>query len=294
MPQLTVHLVINTRSREGQKSMNYIVDAFTSHGITLAKVHKLRRRSDTNSVYHTIKRSKPALVVLCGGDGTVSSGLSALAGSGLEIAIIPLGTTNNFARSLKLPLTIDEAVDCALNCKALPVDLGKIGNDYFANVAGIGISAAIAQNVNHTVKKYMGRFAYVLSGASQAIRHKPFMVTLQDPSKKLLFHFETHQLIIANGRYHAGRQIAADASVDDNRLIIFALGGRRRLSLLWHTLDFYLGRRKKIIHSSYMIGHDVTISTSRKQSIEVDGEVHKSTPISVRTSPGAVHVRRPK
>lgn len=293
MAQPNIHLIINTRSRQGEKSYNQIVAAFEERGISITKIHHLTSRNETNKIYHSVKRSKPSLVVLCGGDGTVSGGLSALAGSGIDIAIIPLGTTNNFARSLKVPLSINEAVTCAVTCKARPVDLGKIEDEYFANVAGIGISAAIAKDVNHKLKRHFGRIAYLISGIKQAFTHKPFMVTLQDPDKQLLFHFETHQLIVANGRYHAGRQIAEDASVNDDQLIIFALGGRSRLSLMWHTLDFYVGRRKKIIHSSYMIGRDVIISTSRKQAIEVDGEVHKVTPITVRTSPGAVHVRRP-
>lgn len=108
---------------------------------------------------------------------------------------------------------------------------------------------------------------------------------------ELKLHFETHQVIIANGRFHAGREIAIGAELDSRELVIFKLGGRSRLSFLWHTIDYYWGRRRTIVHEAYLIARDVKITTSRPQPVELDGEVKFTTPLSVKVRSNAVKVR---
>src|SRR5690606_1581152 len=129
------------------------------------------------------------------------------------IGIVPLGTTNNFARSLDLPLTTHEAVAVIANSPARSVDLGRVEQQYFTNVVGIGLSALVARDVNNQHKQRFGRLAYAFVGLAHFIRHKPFFVTVTDKDNELELHFETHQVIVANGRYHAGREIAEEAGV---------------------------------------------------------------------------------
>ena len=89
--------------------------------------------------------ANPNLVIVGGGDGTISDAVDHLAGTDIEVGLIPLGTTNNFARSLNIPLDIDSAIKTISKNGAHPVDLGNMNDDYFTNVAGIGISALVAK-----------------------------------------------------------------------------------------------------------------------------------------------------
>lgn len=286
------HLLINTSSRRGRRALPIIKDALQEQDIQLAAIHDLRS-TPMGDCMASISASKPRLLLLAGGDGTISSALGYLDGaSSSEIGIIPLGTTNNFARSLGLPLDVAKAIVTIATAQARPVDLGRINNRTFANVTGIGLTAAIATNVNDSHKKFLGRLAYGLSGLRQLLTHRPFIVTVSDPENKLIMSYETHQLIIANGRFHAGKQIAEDAEIDNRELVIFPLGGGTRRSLFWHTLDFYLGRRKKIIHSPYLTGKHVVVKMSRPQRLEIDGEPAKAqAKIEFRVVPKAVRVR---
>jgi diacylglycerol kinase family enzyme len=159
------------------------------------------------------------------------------------------------------------------------------------NVAGVGISAQIAKTVTNEQKKRFGRFAYAINGIRQLFVHKPFMATIEDKDNELQLHIETHQLIIANGRYHAGKEIAIDAKIDNRELIIFALGGRSKFSFMIHMIDFYLGKRKSIRHTSYLTGKSIVLHTSSPQSVELDGEVKFVTPIPIEVTAGAVKVR---
>jgi len=291
MKKFTADLIINTASRRTTSLYSEVIAACERHGVVIAKTHRLSKETSLPSILSDILTRKPKLVIVGGGDGTISDVVDHLVGSSIEVAVLPLGTTNNFARSLNMPFSIDECIRHIKNRPARPVDLGKVEHEYFTNITGIGLSGIIAAQVKNTHKKYFGRLAYALVGIRYLLGHKPFIVTIKDIQGNFEVTKETHQLIVANGKYHAGRKIAQEAEVDNRELIIFSLGGRSKLSFVYHMLDFYIGRRRSIRHSSYFIGRHVTIETNRPQSVELDGEVKFTTPITVEVAPRAVMIR---
>jgi YegS/Rv2252/BmrU family lipid kinase len=289
--QLKAELIINTGSRRGRAALPIIVSACERQSIDLARINVLKKETNLRRVIAAIEKRKPELVLVGGGDGTISDAVDHFAGSSIQVGVLPLGTTNNFARSLGMPLDLDDAVATIKHGKVSNVDLGKINDELFVNVAGIGISAKIAKNVTDKQKRRFGRFAYAINGITQLIRHKPFLATIEDKDSELQLHLETHQIIIANGRYHAGKEIAKDAKIDNRELIIFALGGKSKLSFIIAMADFYFGKRKNIRHASYLTGNSINLRTNTPQLVELDGEVKFTTPIPVEVAPGAVRVR---
>ena len=294
MKTTKAELIINAHSRSGKAAIEPVLIACKKHGITLNHIHKLKRGDNLADVLAGVTNRNPNLVIVGGGDGTISDAVDHLAGTDIEVGLIPLGTTNNFARSLNIPLDIDSAIKTISKNGAHPVDLGNMNDDYFTNVAGIGISALVAKNVTNERKKRWGRMAYALTGALELIKHKPFSATIQDKDSELLVNIETHQIIVANGRYHAGKKIAEGAEVDNRELIIFAIGGRNKLSFIWHMIDFYIGKRKSIHHASYLIGKSIILKTSTNQQVELDGEVKFTTPATIQVTPDAIKVRYDK
>jgi diacylglycerol kinase (ATP) len=290
---MKAELLINPRSRGARQVLQEIVGGFEAQGITISHVTRLRKGDKLADILAEIKQRKPKLLIVGGGDGTISHVVDHVANTELVLAILPLGTTNNFARSLNIPLELPAAIEMAATSRARRIDLGNISGDLFTNVAGVGLSARIATTVTNGIKRRFGRAAYVLVGLACFVRHKPFRATIRDINGGLQVHLETHQLIIANGRYHGGKLLASDASVDNRELIIFALGGRSKFSFAKHLLDFYLGRRKKVAHASYMIGRDFEIITDREQPVELDGEVTLMTPLHATIEPKAVRIRYP-
>lgn len=286
-----VHLIINTGSRRSRDVLPRVIAAMKQYSIPADAVHDLHQTNNSQQLVKTIIADKPKLVVIAGGDGTVSALLQQFAYSNIEIGIVPLGTTNNFARSLKLSLDTARAVQTIARSKAKPVDLGNMNGHYFANVIGIGLSARIAKHVSDKSKKRFGRYAYGLTGLKQITHQGAFKVSVGDTNHDLRMYVETRQLIIANGSFHAGRKIAEDAKMNNRELIIFALGSRSLRSMFWHTFDFYVGKRKKIIHASYLTGRHIIVATNTPQIVEVDGEIIGSTPLEISIAPAAVHVR---
>jgi YegS/Rv2252/BmrU family lipid kinase len=289
---LTCELIINTGSKRSRALKQELLASLRRNGFTLTHINEINRKQTIEAIAGKVKERNPQLVLVGGGDGTISDTVDYLAGTETEVGIIPLGTTNNFARSLNIPLDIEGAVLAVKKYKARPVDLGSINGEYFSNVAGIGLSAKVAYSVTDASKRRWGRFAYALAGIKVLLTHKPFTVTIEDKDSELQLNFETHQVIIANGRYHAGKQIALDAKVDNRELLVFALGGRSKLSFMWSMFDFYVGKRKYVSHASYLIARHIRLSTSTTQIVELDGEVKFETPLMAHITPAAIKVRR--
>jgi YegS/Rv2252/BmrU family lipid kinase len=285
-----IHLLINTASRNGRQLFDQVLTTLKEHNLEPLKVHKLTKGDDLAVVCRRIKRAEPTLLIIAGGDGTISQSIHYFANSSIELALVPLGTTNNFARSLEIPMEIDAAVQIIARAKATAVDLGVVDGQHFANVLGVGLSAGIAKTVTPASKKRYGRLAYALSGLKQ-LSKPAFEVTVTDKDHELKMNFETRQLIVANGRYHAGKVIAQDATIDSRELVIFALGSRSRISFLKHMLDFYFGPRKRIIHGSYVIGTDFSVSSKPDQYVEIDGEMIGKTPKHISVAPRAIKIR---
>ncbi len=291
MKVIEADLLINSRARKGRRALPGILGACNDQGIDVGTVHRLLRKTNLDNLIAKIKKDQPKLLIICGGDGTLSSIIGRLAGAEIEIGIIPLGTTNNFARSLSLPFDIAQAIKVIKDSAPRPVDLGKLGSHYFTNVAGVGLSARVAESVGKKHKKIFGRYAYILVGIFELVRHRPFLATIEDSDSNLQFRLETHQIVVANGRHHGGKEIAEDVAVNSGEVVIFSLGGRSKFSFMVQALKFYLGSRRSVRNAPFLVGKDINIRTNSNQPIEIDGEVRAESPVSISVAPGAIRIR---
>lgn len=117
------------------------------------------------------------LVLACGGDGTVTSCAEGVAGSGVPLAIIPIGTGNLLARNVGLPVDLHEAMVVALTGSDQPLDAGTANSRPFVVMAGLGLDARMLADTSEPLKKRLGWAAYAIS----VLRHlgdRPTRVTL--------------------------------------------------------------------------------------------------------------------
>lgn len=124
-------------------------------------------------------------------------------------------------------------------------------------------------------------------------RHQPFQATVSS-GDELSETFWTHQLNVANGRFHAGRAIAHDASIDDHRLVVYRLGGQGRAALSAATLAHVVrGATRHLAGTAFLVTGQVHIATDPVLAVDVDGEVRGRTPITVTTDAEALRVMVP-
>jgi diacylglycerol kinase (ATP) len=107
------------------------------------------------------------LVFVWGGDGIVQRCVDALAGAKVDIAVVPAGTANLLAANLGIPRDIAEAVRIGFHGRRRALDLGKLNGEHFAVMAGAGFDGAMINDADRSLKKRMGRLAYI----GTALRH---------------------------------------------------------------------------------------------------------------------------
>jgi YegS/Rv2252/BmrU family lipid kinase len=227
--------------------------------------------------------------VVGGGDGTLSEASHQLAHRDVCLGVLPLGTTNNFARSLGLPLSLPEALRTLTEGKVADVDLGHAAGRHFANLTSLGMSVLVAEHVPHGLKRLLGRAAYPLTALALLPRHQPFHARLSVDSK--LHELATHQLNIANGSFHAGRAIAADAGVDDRLLVVYRLGDANRLRLTAATVrQAVLGPYRPLARTPFLTTDRLWLETDPPLDLDIDGEIRGRTPVEIRLEANALRV----
>ena len=105
------------------------------------------------------------LLLVWGGDGMVQRCADAAAGSDAALAVIPAGTANLFASNLGIPNDLRGAVEIALHGRRRRFDLGRVNGEHFAVMAGAGVDALMIRDADGALKRRLGRFAYIVTGA---------------------------------------------------------------------------------------------------------------------------------
>jgi YegS/Rv2252/BmrU family lipid kinase len=285
-------LVVNTHSRRGERFFQAALDAFARRGLSIGASYSVRdpaRLPDT--VKEAIASGSP-LVIVGGGDGTISSVVDHFAYQDVVLGILPLGTGNSFARTLGIPIPLDNAIDVITSGKVVDVDLGKVGADYFANVATIGFSAEVAHRASRRLKRYLGVLAYVLVGARIIFSHRSFLcrLTVAETAEVI----RTHQVVIANGSFFGIRKLAAEAGADDRQLTIFTMADLNRWRMIRAWVDVLRGKRAGPSAGRYLATQAITIEADPQQYIDVDGELITRTPAEFRVAAEALMVMVPK
>lgn len=285
-------VVVNIRSRRGRRRYPEALSLLRNRGFLLTGVHAVTDPARLGETITAALADQPDLLIVGGGDGTLSSSIKHIAGRDVALGVLPLGTTNNFARSLGLPLDLPGATAVLSEGKVADIDLGMCGDRPFANLTSFGVSVEVAATVRPLVKRVLGRAAYPLTAMRILPGHRPFraFITVDGVRHELL----THQLNIANGRYHGGWQIARDAGIDDRKLVAYQLGSGKRLRLVVETLvRATTGRWRSLAGGPFVTGREMLVETDPPMAADIDGEVRLRTPLVVKTIPNGVRVMVP-
>ncbi|GIG28463.1 diacylglycerol/lipid kinase family protein [Cellulomonas marina] len=286
-------LVVNVRSRRGAALHGRVRRMLEERGVVVTAEHLVDDPAAQMPVLlPQVLAARPPLLVVGSGDGTVAGVVDHLAHTSTVLGYLPLGTTNNFGRSLGLPLRLADAVDVVARGRVASVDLGQVNGDWFANLVSMGVSAAVAGRTPHALKRRIGRAAYAVTAARALTTHRAFEAEIRTEDR--VWTVRTHQLNIANGRVHAGTPIARDAGVDDRLLVAYALGGSRRFSVATAAARQALTPWQPLERKGYLTGTRFEITTDRPLALDVDGEVTGSTPASVTVTGDAMRVMVPQ
>ena len=283
-------MIVNAKSRKGQKLFKQACAAMSG----LPYEVDARAIEDPDRLEAAVKdvlAAKPDLLILGGGDGTISGLVDLMVGHDVVLGVLPLGTANSFSRTLGIPLTIEGAVEVIRAGHTRRIDLGMIDGDYFANCAALGISPQIAETVPHGLKKIFGKIGYLSWAGYQFGKFKPFTLHVDDGTTKR--KMRVVEVRISNGPYHGGTWLVDEASVSSGEIVVQAVRGhyRRKLVSNWFLSFFGLPQRHQDTIS--FSGTEVRVDTEPRMPISIDGEVLAKTPVVARIAAAVIEVMAP-
>jgi YegS/Rv2252/BmrU family lipid kinase len=229
------------------------------------------------------------LIVIGGGDGTISTAVSQLLKLERPFAVIPLGTANDFARTLGLPSDPLEAAKIALGGRQHRIDVGLVNDKPYLNVASVGVASKVTELQSKELKRRWRVVAYAIGLMKAARNLQPFFVRL-DLDGSPAWSGLVYQVSVANGRFHGGGLIVADdAAIDDGKLDLYLIyPGRfwQLVAALMH-LRFGFARPDALKRLSAV---NVALHAERPRSVDADGELATDTPAKFELRPGALTV----
>ncbi|MET7808963.1 diacylglycerol/lipid kinase family protein [Micromonospora chersina] len=211
------------------------------------------------------------VVFACGGDGTVMACVTALAGTDVALAVLPQGTGNLLAANLGLSNELAAGLEVAVERGMRRLDVGVVGDQCFAVMAGMGFDAQMLDSTSETTKKRIGWPAYLV-GAAKHLRDRPMRVSIRIDDGPPLRRRARSVLIANVGRLQGGVRLLTDAEPDDGWLDVAVLTPRTLghwLAMGWAVLR----RRDSVPRMEVLRGRKVVITSNRAQPRQLDGDL---------------------
>jgi len=290
-------LVVNAASRTGAEAFASARERLVDLGVPLAECYPVTDATRLGEVLEHVVADGSDLVVVGGGDGTLSTAVDHLAHRDITLGVLPLGTANDFARTLQVPSDLAAACDVVAGGKVVDIDLGRAGDNRFVNVASVGLSVGVTRALDPALKRRLGPLAYPVATLRAYRAHEPFTAWLEFPDgdHATLRLDDLLQVAIGNGRHYGGGNVVApSAGIDDHALDVYAIRkGRLRdhVSIARFLKDGSFVEHDNVWH---LTTRSVVLRTEPAQPINVDGEVVAATPQAFGVDRNAIDVLVPE
>lgn len=241
------------------------------------------------------------VAVAAGGDGTIGQVVNGIVGSQTALGVIPVGTTNVWAREMGIPLptplrpnALYEAADMLATGEIRSVDVGRVNDRYFLMWVGMGLDAEVTAQVEGrpVQKRRLGMLAFAIAALVQTLHlrgTKTFMELDGRPIER-----RTLLVVASNIQLYAGFfRIAPMACLTDGKLDVCVFQGYSGLSAYLHFFSVLLGLHTRLPQFTYYQAEHLVIQPERAQPVQVDGDVAGYTPVDIHVVPSALRVMVP-
>lgn len=280
-------VLVNPQARRGAQPIDTALAHFAAAGIE-AHVEHFETPAELSA---DIVRRRHGFdcVVVAGGDGTMSAAARGMIETGLPLGILPLGTANDLARTLGLPMDLAGAAGVIARGKTRRIDVGSVNGHYFFNVASIGLAADLARNLCRDTKRRFGRFGYAVGALRALMSARTFSTSIETEHGRM--RVRTMQIAVGNGRhYGGGNVVASDAAIDDGLLDLYSLEVRSvwKLALMFPSFRAGLHGAWQEVRTARCA--ELTLETRKPRHVNADGEIVTMTPARFRVHPKAIEV----
>ena len=263
-------------------------DVFVDRGWQI-EVCETTGRGDAGRLAAEAATTGLTAVLVAGGDGTLNEAIQGLVGARTAVGALPLGTVNVWARELGLSLDPARAARQLAEGQVRRVDLGRANGRYFLLMAGLGLDAEAVVRAEGVPKRRLGPLALALAGTAVVLRTRgaELVVRADGRSRRL----RAAMVTVGNTRRWAGTfQIADRATAADGQLDAYFFAGRGLLGKLRHVVLVIIGRHHDDPEVAYVRARALRIAARPPLPLQVDGELHGTTPVAIDVVPRALRV----
>jgi len=285
-------LITNAKARLGDE-IN--MDAFfnIASGAGMEIEHYRSESPEKSLAIIADKHQDLDLVIIAGGDGTISSLAPALYEHKLPFAIVPLGTANDLARELKIPATPEQAFELIVKDHYREIDLGRVNDNYFFNACHMGLGVKVNKALSKEDKNKFGMISYA-KALIQVIKERKYFRILVIANERS-YRLRSLILTVGNGKYFGGgNKVHAEADNSDGLLHLV----NQRPSTIWELLYtaplMRLGLQHNTTTSLALVGKKFVIKTTMPRQVIADGEIVTNTPAEFHVIPRALRVIAPE
>lgn len=281
-------LLINPAARQGESD----VSALTAQLETLGRV-LVPPAGDVGQTRAAIAAHAPgvARVVIGGGDGSVSAVLPQLLSADRPLGVLPLGTANDFARSLNIRDPGD-ALAVIVQGHTRQVDVGIVNERPFLNAVGIGLGPRINADLARETKSRFGVLSYLLSFLRHARAEHSMRAEITCDGRTA--RVRSLQITVGNGiHYGGGMTVAEDASLEDGQLDVVSIRPQGAWQILLQGLALRSGKVEDAPRVDVFRGERVDVRTRGRLDATADGERVTQTPLECRIMRAALTVYAP-
>lgn len=284
-------LIYNPVSGGGKilKKLDSIFKIYQEFGYIL-DIFRISKDCDKNDIF--INAEEYDHFLISGGDGTVNSLVNLLKKNEIDIpiAILPTGTANDFAKVMDMPKNIEMACRKILNSQFKYIDLGKINDSYFINIASAGVFSTISQSTDRNMIKTMGKLAYVLNGIKEMSKIKKMKIIIESDEYTGLIDIVS--ILVFNGKCAGNFPLAYNAKIDDGFLDVLilkpdfitdvpemtaSLATKTHLEKEFHSFKFFQTKKIRLVGTE-------------NYHTDIDGELGPDLPLTIECIPKGLKI----
>jgi diacylglycerol kinase (ATP) len=259
-----------------------------------AEVRFTKRKGDARRLARNAMTKGFDYIIAGGGDGTLNEVINGVAAepARVRLGVLPLGTGNDFARTLNLPSSVEENIDILLSRQTKAIDLVRMQSDrirYFVNVSAGGFSGMVDEKLTLAIKRTWGPLAYIRSAAAAFPELHGYRTKIViDDTERL--SIDLCNVIVGNGRYVAhGLPVAPKANPSDGLLDIILISQRPRTEMVLLAAQILLGKHLCSDAVVFRRARKISISSRPGMCFNTDGELVGKNPAVFEVIRRALH-----
>ncbi len=280
-------LLIHNPIAGSGKSLRFtkrIVELFAKHGITLETRHLTLGINPFDDALDT------ELAIVCGGDGSINYVVNCMRELGINptLGIIPMGTANDFANALDLPMRPIAAAKRILDGTVRNIDCCKVNDRYFVNIFSFGIFTSASQRTPRAAKKQFGKLAYLKPGIDDIRTMRPIRIQFKT-DRGVEYNGSVLVFLAFNGITAGRMMLTRQSRPDDGLMEIVALESRHKIYSYGDIARYILGGNPDAVR--HFRCSEIEVTSSQHRITDIDGERGPNFPLHITCEKGALKIK---